>query len=102
LECNYIYSDINSPTYCFYLQSKQRHIPKYSIIHSYPFQDIWFIATVKTLIVLFRKYLLSLCYDTDRGEKLGQSSRIRKQHTPWLLVRKRTVPTEGPPLVSEF
>jgi hypothetical protein len=24
-----------------------------------------------------------------------------KQNTPWLLVRKRTIPTERPPLVGE-
>jgi hypothetical protein len=28
--------------------------------------------------------------------------RLTKKQTPWLLVRKRTIPTERPPLVSEI
>jgi hypothetical protein len=27
---------------------------------------------------------------------------VKTEQTPWLLVRKRTIPTERPPLVSTF
>jgi hypothetical protein len=27
---------------------------------------------------------------------------MQKRKTPWLLVRKRTIPTERPPLVDKF
>jgi hypothetical protein len=32
----------------------------------------------------------------------GQKQKQQQQQTPWPLVRKRTVPTERPPLVDEI
>jgi hypothetical protein len=29
------------------------------------------------------------------------NSKLKRKETPWLLVRKRTIPTERPPLVGE-
>jgi hypothetical protein len=37
-----------------------------------------------------------------RVTRIGELGKTNKKQTPWPLVRKRTIPTERPPLVSEI
>jgi hypothetical protein len=56
-----------------------------------------FTHTFKRLLVTIRHL-----HSTTSKRKQSNAAYRKKKKTPWPLVRKRTIPTERPPLVDEI
>jgi hypothetical protein len=68
------------------------YVPEDGILHSHRRENLKSYMQFRSL-----RKKKSYC-----AKLLPQVTQYKETNTPWLLFRKRTIPTERPPLVGEF